>query len=251
MIGRCLKWLFGVVAVGIFLFGLLLWWPLRMGVPWLNQQLPPGWRIEGVSGSLWSGTASQLMVLGTRIGPWQWQLDPWRQRLNWQLGKAQESPWEGHLDWLGGDQWRLSFTSGDMRWIDTRLWGVQLAGVAQGPMDVSSAGVQCLKVTQGQAAWTPLKIVWPPQSKGQFQRVDVTLACRANHHWSLDAVVQEEGVLSMSAAGRQIDLKAWQWSLNGWISPESRDHPAIKPLRTWLAPNSQGQFQQHFRTVAP
>lgn len=249
MTKRYLKWLLAVAVASVLLLGLVLWWPLKMWTPWLNQQLPPGWRIHGVTGSLWSGTASQLMILGTRIGPWQWQLDPWHQRLNWQLGTTQASPWVGHLDWQGGDRWRLIFSNGDMRWIDTRAWGVQLVGIAEGQMDVSGMGVQCRKVTQGQAAWTPLKIVWPGQHKELFPRIDVALGCLEHGRWSLDAMVQEDDTLKMSVSGRQLELKTWQWSLNGWVSAQSHDHPLIEPLRAWLSPDAQGHFHKRFRTA--
>lgn len=248
MKGRYLKGLFVIVAIGALLLSLVLWWPLRMWVPLFNQQLPAGWRIEGMTGSLWSGEMERLMILGTRIGPWQWQLDPWHQRLNWRLGTSQQSPWVGHIDWQGADQWRLRFSGGDLRWIDTRLWGMQLAGVAQGELDVTGYGMQCRKVTQGKAYWAPLRIVWPPQSKRSFQQVETTVGCLANGRWSLDAWVKEAGVLDLSVDGQQVGVRAWQWSLKGWISPEYGSHPVIGPLRRWLSPDPQGQFQKSLRS---
>jgi len=95
-------WLFGTLAYFIFLLTLL---PAPYLAGWLAKRAP-GVQLDGVTGSVFSGSAADLRYQGALLGAVEWQFD-WRALLSLSYGyrlalHSQDANLSGRVDARGG-----------------------------------------------------------------------------------------------------------------------------------------------------
>ena len=64
-----------IAGVVTLLAGLIILFPARVAYDWFA---PPGVRVSGISGSVWSGSASSASVSGVYVANFQWRIKPLR-----------------------------------------------------------------------------------------------------------------------------------------------------------------------------
>jgi general secretion pathway protein N len=64
-----------IASVVTLLAGLIILFPARVAYDWFA---PPGIRVSGISGSVWSGSASRANVSGVYVANFQWHIKPLR-----------------------------------------------------------------------------------------------------------------------------------------------------------------------------
>lgn len=102
MTRRILRWLLpGILAYLVFLCATF---PADYALHGLQPSLPAGMQLNGVSGSIWSGQARQLIIDSVVIGALRWRFD-WR------------APWHGRLGY------HLQLKSGDLQLAGRAAFG--------------------------------------------------------------------------------------------------------------------------------
>ena len=86
---------------GVYLFALLLTLPVRFAYQQIEQRVPAMAEVvqmEGLSGSVWDGSANELRIKGKRYGAIAWQLQPFHLLLGEAALDLRFSNEEGYLD---------------------------------------------------------------------------------------------------------------------------------------------------------
>ncbi|HLW74254.1 MAG TPA: type II secretion system protein N [Gammaproteobacteria bacterium] len=239
-------WLFGSLAYLLFL---LTMFPAQYITGWLSKHLP-GVRLDGVSGTVFSGHADGLQVQGTALGTLQWQFD-WRAPFSLSYGyrfqlQSDSGSLSGRVD-LRGSSLYLRDLDGRVpvsaleRWLPLPNHSVDGSlALHLKELDVKSGR---LDSAEGEVELDDGVLSWPRAFTLGSYRMTLAPAAEGGISAELADVVSPlklRAALSLSPEGA--------YHLSGVLAPRDPSDPATKSFLAGLGtPDSTGQYPFDFK----
>lgn len=240
-----------VFGLLIYLVALVITFPAERAYAHLqaSEQVPRGFALSGISGSIWSGQAGQALVQGQMLENLQWTLKPWsllfgQVGVSWRFQLPDEQGQKGYAQGVTelGLDGSVAFSS-----LEGRLPASLIAGMAQmgalrptGTVNLNLQDVlwdgKTLRSATGRAVWSGAGVtLFKPLALGD-QAISLETADEAVKGMLSDGggALSLDGLLMVSADGK--------YDFNGSLA--ARNAPELQQaLRSLGRPGADGRIK--------